>query len=185
MKNSDQNYLVTNNKKFPIGIHFGKFKTKSTYKPQTFSFDDFLNFTMNKNQLTLFKEQLRNAIEPINYGSLIITNKNSKTPIQNYTGFVQNAFKKAVGKELDSNILRHSWSDYLVNKIRPNQNEMTRYSEFASHAPASVLQYGNIREGSLQERLEKAHPKEPSKDSYSRLTKTQKKNLRRRMKKKK
>lgn len=190
-KKQGSNWLIVNMNNYPLGVYFGKFKTKSNYGPQMYDFSKSYRTLSNKlpqfrdENMKEFRQKLQESIQDLESGDLLFhskTNKNKK--LSNYVTFVQESFSKILGtkQKIGSTMLRHAWSKHVLdNKPRLNITELEVVAEMAGHSPSKLQSYGQEQE---QETREERPNEQQEEAKAKQLTKTQRKNLKRRQKKK-
>jgi hypothetical protein len=139
-KNTNHNWLITTKEMFPIGVYFGKYKTKETLGSQYFEFSkDYKVLSskipmFGKNSIKNFQNQLKNILNEFNYenGDYLFKDVNS------WSGFIKNAMRKILDNpdlNIGSTMLRHSWSSYVYGlKPRLNIKELNIVSGMAGHS---------------------------------------------------
>ena len=189
-KKRDSNWLIVNMNNYPLGIFFGKYKTKGKYGPQMFDFSKSYRTLSNKlpqfrdENMKEFRQRLQESISDLESGDLLFHTKSNKNRmLSNYVTFVQESFSKILGtkQKIGSTMLRHAWSKHVLdNKPRLNITELEVVAEMAGHSPSKLQSYGQEQ---VQKR-EEIDDEEEQEIQQKQLTKTQRKNLKRREKKK-
>ena len=135
----DFNYITINKVNHPTSIVFNNYKTKKRYR--TFTIDltqadkpPFFNFSGLRTSITKFIKSTK-----FEDGDLFFPNTAGKV-YGDFSRRVQFAFRLIKGKEVSSNVLRHSFISYYSKK-QLSTNTIKLLAKYLGHSVSEFLEY--------------------------------------------